>query len=304
MHREDISFQTTDAVTLRGWFYTPSSPSTTPLPCLVLSHGFSALKEMDLDAFASHFVSSLPISCLVYDNRNFGASDTQPSSPRHEIIPSIQCSDISDAITYAQSRSDVDKEKIGIWGSSYSGGHVLWVGAVDRRVKAVLSQVPCVSGWENFHRLIRPDFIPGLNQMFQEDRLARAAGKAAGTIPVVDSNPLATSALPTAESYEFFNAWEKKCGWKNEVTVRTIEEFRAYNPASHIHNISPTPLLMTVAANDTLTPVDLALKAYAKALEPKELHVLPGGHFGGYSGPNFEKNAGCQVEFLKKTLCA
>ncbi len=61
---------------------------------------------------------------------------------------------------------------------------------------------------------------------------------------------------------------------------------------------------MTVAANDTLTPVDLALKAYAKALEPKELHVLPGGHFGGYSGPNFEKNAGCQVEFLKKTLCA
>lgn len=44
---------------------------------------------------------------------------------------------------------------------------MLWVGAVDRRVKAVLSQVPCVSGWDNFHRLIRPDFVGGLNMLFQ-----------------------------------------------------------------------------------------------------------------------------------------
>jgi cephalosporin-C deacetylase-like acetyl esterase len=62
---------------------------------------------------------------------------------------------------------EADPDKIGIWGSSYSGGHVLWLGAVDKRVKAVLSQVPCVSGYGNFHRLIRPDFVPGLNQMFQ-----------------------------------------------------------------------------------------------------------------------------------------
>ncbi|KAF8859635.1 Esterase/lipase [Acephala macrosclerotiorum] len=303
MTREDISFQTSDGITLRGWFYT-NSKSSTPLPCLVLSHGFSALKEMDLQTFASHFTTHLPLTCLVYDNRNFGASDNHPSSPRQEIIPSQQCSDISDAITYAQSREDVDESKIGIWGSSYSGGHVLWVGAVDRRVKVVLSQVPCVSGWDNFHRLIRPDFIPGLNQMFQGDRLARASGKAAGMIPVVDPNPLATSALPTPESYIFFMDWEKKCDWKNEVTVKTIEELRAYDASAHIHHISPTPLLMTVSENDTLAPTDLALAAYGRALEPKELHILPGGHFGGYSGPNFEKNAGRQVEFLKKTLCA
>jgi fermentation-respiration switch protein FrsA (DUF1100 family) len=83
-----------------------------------------------------------------------------------------------------------------------------------------------------------------------------------------------------------------------------IEAFREYDPSSHIAHIAPTPLLMTVASNDCLTPTDLALKAYAKALEPKELHIIPGGHFDGYSGPNFEKNAGKQVEFLKRTLCA
>jgi hypothetical protein len=86
-------------------------------------------------------------------------------------IHSLQCSDYSDAITYAQSLPNVDASKIAIWGSSYSGGHVLAVGAVDRRVKCVLSQVPCVDGWANFHRLIRPDFVGGLNQMFEAGTL-------------------------------------------------------------------------------------------------------------------------------------
>lgn len=83
-----------------------------------------------------------------------------------------------------------------------------------------------------------------------------------------------------------------------------MEAVRSYLPATHIQHISPTPLLMTVAENDTLVSTDLALKAYELALEPKELHILPGGHFDGYSGPNFERNAGRQVEFLKKTLCS
>jgi len=170
--REDIEFQTADNVTLRGWFYKPShADSGLPLPCLVMAHGFSALKEMDLDTFAEHFISNLPLACLVYDNRGFGDSDTKENQPRHEIIPAQQTSDFSDAITYAQSRPDVNKDRIGIWGSSYSGGHVLWVGAVDRRVKVVLSQVPCVDGWANFHRLIRPDFVAGLNQVFQDGEL-------------------------------------------------------------------------------------------------------------------------------------
>lgn len=304
MTREDIEFKTYDGVTLRGWFYKPDSTSQEKLPCLVMAHGFSALKEMHLNTFAEYFIHRLPLFCLAYDNRGFGASDNAPHEPRQEIIPSKQASDYSDAITYAQTRSDVNPEKIGIWGSSYSGGHVLWVGAADKRVKAVLAQVPLISGWENLSRLIRSDFMPSMTTTFAEDRLARAQGKEAGTIPVVDENPQAPSALPTADSYQFFSAWAKKCEWKNVITVRSVEELRAYEPATHIHRISPTPLLMTVASNDVLTPTDLALSAFARALEPKELHILPGGHFDGYSGPNFEVNAGKQAEFLRRTLCA
>lgn len=88
------------------------------------------------------------------------------------------------------------------------------------------------------------------------------------------------------------------------MTCNSIEALRGQDCSALIDRIAPTPLLMTVAENDVLTPTDLALAAYARALEPKELHILPGGHFDGYSGPNFEKNAGRQVEFLRKTLCA
>jgi hypothetical protein len=163
--------------------------------------------------------------------------------------------------------------------------------------------VPCVNGWDNFHRLIRPDFIAGLNAGFQGDRQARAAGHAPATIPVVDVDPMKPSALPTPDSYTFFSEWEKKCGWKNEVTVRTIEAFRSYYPVHLTHCISPTPLLMIVQDNDVLTPADLSLKAYAQALEPKKLLILKGGHFDAYSGANFEISTAEQVSFLQGSLC-
>ncbi|CAG7970649.1 unnamed protein product [Penicillium nalgiovense] len=303
MSRENVEFQTADHVTLRGWLFRPSmEPLETRLPCLVISHGFSALKEMRLDAFAEYFTLNLPISCLVYDNRGFGDSDTKEGQPRQEVLPSQQISDISDAITYAQSRADVDPDRIGIWASSYSGGHVLYVGAVDRRVKVVLSQVPFTDGWETLNRLLRSDAIDGVNKAFQEDRLARAVGKPAAMMAVVDKDPLTPSALPTPDSYQFFSEWEAKSNWKNEVTLKSLEGARGYNPAAHIHHISPTPLLLTVAENDVVVPTDIALEAYSRAREPKKLQIFPGGHFDGYTGKGFERNASAQADFLKEHL--
>ena len=67
---------------------------------------------------------------------------------------------------------------IGIWGSSYSGGHVLVVGAIDRRVKCVVSQVPLISGYHNFRRLVRADIFAGLGRQFDADREGRFDGEA------------------------------------------------------------------------------------------------------------------------------
>jgi hypothetical protein len=56
-----------------------------------------------------------------------------------------------------------------------------------------------------------------------QDRRTRAAGKPPGTLPVIDQDPLKPSALPTADSYEFFSAWGKKSKWQNEVTVKRYD---------------------------------------------------------------------------------
>ena len=61
-----------------------------------------------------------------------------------------------------------------------------------------------------------------------------------------------------------------------------------YEPGALVERISPTPLLMIVAKNDHLTVADLAFEAYARALEPKRLVLLPGGHFDAY-GADFAR---------------
>lgn len=86
------------------------------------------------------------------------------------------------------------------------------------------------------------------------------------------------------------------------LTSHSVEALREYQPAAHIAHISPTPLLMTIAQGDHLCPADIAFEAYSRALEPKQLQILKGGHFDGYSGPFFEKNAGTQTEFLRQHL--
>ncbi|KAK3612807.1 hypothetical protein LTR56_028230 [Elasticomyces elasticus] len=137
---------------------------------------------------------------------------------------------------------------------------------MDRRVKAVLSQIPLVN-------LIRPDIQPTLNAMFQHDRLACMASKEHGKTPVVHEGPLVLSS--------------------SEPTIRSL-----YPIAFHRHRY------MTVARDDVLTPPDLALETYSMAREPKEVHIVPGRHSDGYAGFKFERKAGRQTESSKQTLCS
>ena len=296
--RQDIEFKTEDGVTLRGWHYLPDNRGG-KLPTIVMAHGFSAVKEMYLDRFAEAFAHA-GLASLVFDNRNFGASDGEP---RQEIDPWQQVRDYRDAITYAETLAETDPERIGIWGSSYSGGHVLVVGAIDSRVKCVVSQVPLISGHANARRLIRADFIAGLQKMFDDDRRARMQGKAPAMLPVVSENPAGPAALPTADSWAFFTQTgrDRAPAWRNEVTLRSVEMFTEYEPGSYIGFISPTPLMMVVALGDHLTVADEALAAYERALEPKRLVMLPSGHFDAYVA-GFDLAAGAATDWFVQHL--
>lgn len=295
--RQDIAFKTTCGTTLRGWHYVPEG--TGKHPTIVLAHGFSAVKEMYLDKYADAFAKA-GFASVVYDNRNFGASDGEP---RQEIDPWEQIRDYSDAITFARGLGQTDPERIGIWGSSYSGAHVLVAAAIDRRVKCVVSQVPMISGYHGFRRLVRADFIASLETGLHADRAQRAAGGAPGMIPVVAADPMAPSALPTADSYQWFTetAASRAPSWRNEVTLRTIEYGFGYEPGAYIKQISPTPLLLIVAVKDHLTVSDLAIAAYERAREPKRLVLVQGGHFDAYVA-GFEQSSGPAIEWFRTHL--
>jgi uncharacterized protein len=297
MSRRDVEFDA-EGVALRGWLY-EAEGSGAPGAAVVMAHGFSAVKEMYLDSFAEVFAAA-GLHVLVFDNRGFGASDGEP---RQEIDPWAQVRDYRHAITYLSTVPGVDSRRIGIWGSSYSGGHVLVVAAIDRRVKAVVSQVPLVSGHDNLRALVRADFIAGFRDQFDADRLARFHGGRPAMVPVVDKDPLAPSALPTPDSWEWFTKTgsTRAPAWRNEVTLRSVEMFTEYEPGSYLPYISPTPLLLLVAAGDHLVPSELAIAAFDKAHQPKELIILPGGHFDAYT-KGFEASSGQARDWFTRHL--
>jgi uncharacterized protein len=182
----DIEFDA-EGVTLRGLFF-PAAGATRPAPCVVMAHGWAGEITHFIADFARTF-SAAGIAAVVFDHRGWGRSDAAASKPRHESEPWEQIRDYQNAITYAQNRQDVDPERIGAWGSSYSAGHAFVVAAIDRRVKAVVGQVPVVSGLREFQGMVRVDMEDHNHQAFAADRRSRARGEAPTLIPVVSKDP-------------------------------------------------------------------------------------------------------------------
>jgi fermentation-respiration switch protein FrsA (DUF1100 family) len=297
MTREDIEFKGERDVTLRGWFY-PARNTTGPAPVIVLSHGLTAVKEMHMGPYAEAFADA-GLNALVYDHQNFGDSDGQP---RQEVDPILQYRDYRNAISYACTRSEVDASKVGVWGSSFSGGLVLAVGANDRRVKAVVSQVPFISGPGIVTRMVRPDFRAHLLEAIYGDRQHRYGGGEPHMLPAVTPDPLSQALMAATETHDWFTktAANHAPNWKNEVTLRSFELIAEWDPGATIDRISPTPLLMIVTSGDVVAPYEQALEAYEHAREPKQLLLLPGGHFDLYEGDGFATaSAAARDHFLR-----
>ena len=275
--RRNIEFNAEGPV-LRGWHYQPDKGDG-PFPTIVMAHVSAALKEQYLDSYAEVFAAA-GLASIVYDHRNFGASD---GDVRQEIDPILQMRDYRHAITFAMTLPGVNPEKIGAWGTSLSGGHVLMLAALDRRVRCVVAQVPTISGGAGSLRRTRADQMAASRTRFDGDRKNRFAGKPPGTIPLVAEDPMTACFNGGADAWAFFQESLKVApARKNEVTLRSAEMLREYEPGSYIERISPTPLLMIVGNRDVLTATDLALQAYNRALEPKKLVLFEGGHYDPY----------------------
>jgi fermentation-respiration switch protein FrsA (DUF1100 family) len=177
---------------------------------------------------------------------------------------------------------------------------VLHLAAFDRRVKAVVSQVP--NTWSPEQRLIRTPAKLGLRTLLGKDRTDRCNSDALNYMKVVAPQGEAC-ALSTVDSYEFFtSAKDSAPNWRNEVTLESMEKVFEFDPVGPIRLIAPTPLLMVVDENDSLIPSDMSRAAFERAGEPKKLVMLPCGHFDVYGEPWFGKIVDLEVDWFKQYL--
>src|SRR5271169_2072835 len=169
--REDIRFTVDGGIRLGAWLYLPDN-ARSHCPAITMAHGYAGTREHGIAKFAEAFAAASFV-VLLHDHRTFGVSDGEP---RQDVDPWRQIADWRWAISYLESRPEVDASRIGIWGTSYAGGHALVLGATDKRIACVVAQVPTISGYEQGLRRVSPEATPTLEAALNEDERAPRPG--------------------------------------------------------------------------------------------------------------------------------
>jgi hypothetical protein len=296
VNRIDVEFSAIDGTKLAAWLFRPAERAK-PLPAVTMAHGFSLTRFHGIESFARAFAEA-GLVVLLHDHRNYGGS---AGEPRLDIDPWRQIEDWRQAISYLESLNYVDPGRIGLWGTSYSGGHAIVLGATDRRLKAVVAQVPTIDGFASGQRRVNPGAVAALEEIFNQDQRAQLRGEAPRRQKIVDIDPKVPAQYHAPDAVEFFSQEVPPGIWKNEITIQSNRRARMYEPGRWIDRVSPTPLLMIAVTHDTIALTDLALAAYERALEPKSLVLIPGGHFAAYL-EGFEVASRAAVDWFAKHL--
>lgn len=277
--KDEVRFAADGEIEISAWLFLPE-PTDDRLPAITMAHGYGGTKYHGIESMATAFAEA-GFVVLLHDHRGFGDSGGEP---RHDINPWQQITDWRRAISYLQSRPEVDENRVGLWGTSFAGGHAIVLGATDRRLKAVVAQVPTIDGHASGLRRVSPEAVAGLEAQFAADERAQLRGAAPGYQLIVSEEASKTASYKAPDVVSFYLRPVPAGIWENKVTVRSTRWARMYTPGDFIERVSPTPLLMVVAEHDHTAPTDLALSAFGRALEPKRLVMIRGGHFDAYLG--------------------
>jgi cephalosporin-C deacetylase-like acetyl esterase len=270
--RQDVEFRS-EGATLRAHLYTPDTAAA-PYPVVVMAGGWCYVKELVQPDYARVFADA-GVAALVFDYRNLGTSDGEP---RQHIDPWQQIEDYKNAITFVETRSELDARRIGIWGISYSGGHVLIVGATDPRVKCIVSNIPVVDGLTTM-RLVHGSLgFRALQQAVLEDRRKRAQTGEYAYLPMSSTDPtteLVTWPFPEVTA-AFATLKEREApNHEHRNTVASVELLLNYTVFPFAPRILNVPTLVTVADGDDITIWDDEIAVYnAVATSKKRLFIF------------------------------
>jgi uncharacterized protein len=291
--RHDVAFRS-GGDDCAAWLYRPEAGDG--VPCVVLAHGWSGVREQRLDAYAERFAAA-GLAALVFDYRHFGASGGEP---RHLLDVGRQHEDWRAAIAFARGLDGVDPDRVALWGTSFSGGHVVAVAAGDPRVAAVVAQVPFADGLRNLPRLGARHAL-GLVREGLRDQIGAARGRPPHMIPAVGP-PGSVSVMNTPDADPGFHALDPPgSSWRNETAARMCLKVSGYRPIRRAGDVE-CPILFAIADDDAITPPEFAEEAARRAPRSEVRRYAGAGHFDPYVGELFERVVADQLEFLVRHL--
>jgi uncharacterized protein len=285
MPREDVSYKS-EGLEVKGHFYTPDSGAG-PYPCVVMGGGWCYVKELIQPEYAKFFTDA-GMAALTFDYRHLGESEGEP---RQHIDPWAQIDDLINSITYVTLRDDVDENRIGLWGISYAGAHVFPVGAMDARVRAILSVVPMLDGYYNTLRANSNVGYRDLLALIAKDRVDRFKTGKHGTIAHSAHPHEKPSSFPAPETWPVFKKFKETVAPNHEhwTTIQSFEHVLRYDVTPFMKRIIHTPVLMVTSAYDDITMTEFEVPAFNTLPTPNKKLVQIGGdasHMSLYDNPN------------------
>jgi len=266
-----------------------------PFPCVLMGHGFAAQRDFGLEPFARNLVEA-GAAVFRFDHRGFARSE---GLPRQWVSPRRHLQDWHCALSHVRQLAQVDSRRIGLWGTSFSGGHVLVVAAQDRRVRAVSSQVPFVSGVSALRNMSLGQILrlslAGLRDLFQS-----ISGGPAYRLPVI-GKPGEAALLNTAECEPGFWALvPEDSAWENATPARIALTVAMYSPMRFAGDIA-CPVLMVAGSQDSLIPLR-AVQRTADKIPDCRLEILECNHFAPYQGEWLRDTLDLQRNFFHTEL--
>lgn len=274
MSTREIEFQS-GGETVRGDLLLPEGDG--PFPTIIMAGGWCYVKELRMPQYAAEFVKR-GFAALIFDYRRMGASDGEP---RQHIEPWDQIEDYKNAITFAEGLPEVDATRIGVWGISYSGGHVTILGAVDPRIKCIVANVPVIDGYETMWRVHGSERFRLLQDLVLQDRRNRLESGEHGYMGMSGTPQSPTDDLtvwPFDEVREVFVELKATQAPRHEHrnTIMSAERLMEYNAAPYAPRLINKPVMYIVANADDITMWDQEIAAFDSIPSPtKELVVLP-----------------------------
>lgn len=295
---KDIEFKSQGAI-LRGRLFLPEDKTEKP-PVIIMAHGFTTtIIGMTADKYAERF-SEAGFAAMLYDHRNFGISDGEP---RQEINFWVQSRGYIDAIDFVSTRTEIDANKIAVWGASLSASEAFLVGSVDERVKAIINQIPAYG--DNFPvEDTEGKLYAFANETVLTEQIKDLPNSASKQMPVVAPHQVGThSALSEITAYRWFIEYGGRFGtnWKNIVSISRTKAPKDFHIGQCATQLK-APILMVVATNDEMkgANTDVTKAVFNMVKQTKKIVEIEGGHFGllHYPSSTFNKSCKAQIDFL------